>query len=377
MRSLCFLKNTNLSTFKIEITDLVFGGDGIGKLNGKVCFVPLSAPGDVVEISITEDKRDFSRGQIERILHKSPLRIDPPCEYFAKCGGCNWQHLAYHTQLEMKEKLVTSLFRKSFGEAWTYRGIQRSPQEFHYRNKIGLKWDGKRVGYFHRKSHEHLSVSQCMIADETINLKIPALEEGLRQAAQKPHLEKTYFLYADSLHTELSFSQVNEAVNEFMKKDVLELVNGMEPSAFFDFYSGQGNFTFPIYEKLKEAFQVVATSAVEFDAQMVAEARRLSGKRKIRITHAKVEDFLRREKIPDKSLVLLDPPRMGCHALVMDALLHSATQKIIYVSCNPTTLHRDLKLLLKMGNYRLESMKCFDMFPQTDHIEVVAEIVPN
>ncbi len=363
-----------MSTFKIEITELVFGGDGIGKLDGKICFVPLAAPGDVLEIHIAEDKKDFSRGQIHKILQSSPLRIEPPCEYFEKCGGCNWQHLAYQTQIETKERLVTTLFRKSFGEEWIFRGMQASPREFHYRNKIGLKWNGASLGYFQRKTHEHLTVQRCMIADETINSKILVLADELRTSKQKVDLEKTHYIYADSQQTELSFSQVNEDVNGLMKEDVLQLVN-TEPSLFFDFYSGQGNFTFPIYEKLREMFKAVATHAVEFDSQMVAEARRLSGKRKIQVTHAKVEDFLRREKIPDQALVVLDPPRAGCHSLVIDALSHSSPQKIIYVSCNPMTLHRDLKQLMRNKKYRLSSVKCFDMFPQTDHIEVVAEIV--
>ncbi|MFN8943780.1 MAG: TRAM domain-containing protein, partial [Pseudobdellovibrionaceae bacterium] len=123
-------------THKIEITDLVFGGDGIGKLNGKVCFVPLSAPGDLVEVIITEEKKDYSRGQIQNILQASADRSVPPCQYFEKCGGCNWQHLSYPSQVKYKQQLVESHFRRSFGEAWKLRDFQMSPLQFEYRNKI-------------------------------------------------------------------------------------------------------------------------------------------------------------------------------------------------------------------------------------------------
>jgi 23S rRNA (uracil1939-C5)-methyltransferase len=365
-----------LLTHKIEITDLVFGGDGIGKLNGKVCFVPLSAPGDLVEVIITEEKKDYSRGQIQNILRASADRAVPPCQYFEKCGGCNWQHLAYPSQVKYKQQLVESHFRRSFGEVWKLRDFQISPLQFEYRNKIGLKWNGSKLGYFQKRSHEHLPIKKCLIADDSINNQIAPLENDLVKQSILPDKDKTYYLYskAGAADAEMNFSQVNEQVNVLMKEDVLSLLPENMPSAFFDFYAGHGNFTFLIYEKLKEKFKTVSTIAVEYDATMARKGRLLAGKRKIQFFHAKVEDYLRREKIPSAAFVLLDPPRGGCDALVIDALLHCKAQKIVYVSCNPTTLHRDLKSLLKYNTYQLESLRCFDMFPQSDHVEVVAEI---
>lgn len=377
MKLLCSLKNTNLLTSKIEITDLVFGGDGIGKLDGKVCFVPLTAPGDVVEVRITEEKKDYSRGEVVQILQPSTARVVPPCEYYEKCGGCNWQHLNADVQAGTKEKLVKTLFQKSFGDQWLWRGIVRSPKVLHYRNKIGLKWSGEKLGYFQRRSHVHLPIRSCLIADESINQQINSYEDKLKSAKTPSDDKKTYFIYSSSESAQegLQFSQVNDAVNVLMKECVLSLLPQEEPTFFYDFYAGHGNFTFPTHEKLKEQFKTIPTMAVEYDAEMVQAGRKQAGKRKIQFTHAKVEDYLRREKLVDGALVLLDPPRAGCDDLVIDALLYSSVKKIIYVSCNPTTLHRDLKRLLSKKTFHLVSMQCFDMFPQTDHVEVVAEIV--
>ena len=339
--------------------------------------MPLTAPGDVVEVRITEEKKDYSRGEIVQILQPSAQRVDPPCEYYQKCGGCNWQHLNPDFQVGMKEKLVQTLFRKSFGEDWVWRGIVKSPKSFHYRNKIGLKWSGDRLGYFQRRTHEHLPIKTCLIADETINRQLADYESKLKATVKTVDPKKTYFIYSssDSVQEGLPFSQVNDDVNVFMKEDVLGLLPKEEPSAFYDFYAGHGNFTFPVYETLKEQFKTIPTVAVEYDPEMVQIGRQHAGKRKIQYLYAKVEDYLRREKLASGALVLLDPPRGGCDELVIDALLSSSVQKIIYVSCNPTTLHRDLKKLLSHKTFQLVSMRCFDMFPQTDHVEVVAEIV--
>ncbi len=339
--------------------------------------MPLTAPGDVLEIRITEDKNDYCRGEVVQVLQPSKLRVVAPCEYYEKCGGCNWQHLSTEFQVQMKERLVKNLFQKTFGEDWDWRGMTPSPHLFNYRNKIGLKWNGHQLGYFQRRTHEHLAIHHCLIAEESINQQLPLFEKKLRQSKEPASEKKTYFIYSeiDAARDALQFSQVNDRVNALMIDQVLSLLPTVQPEAFYDFYAGHGNFTFPTYEKLKELTKATPTIAVEYDREMAIAGRVRAGKRKIQFHHCKVEDYLRREKLIPRSLVLLDPPRGGCDDLVMDALLHSSVSKIIYVSCNPMTLHRDLKRLLSKSTFQLVSMQCFDMFPQTDHVEVVAEIV--
>lgn len=376
-------------TVEVRIDDVAIGGEGIARINGKVCFVPYAVPGDRLSIKIIEDKKDFSRGEIVSLLEPSPSRRSAPCPVFGQCGGCLWQNIEIESQENFKSKLVKELLnRKLPHQSFEFLPLVRSPQEFFYRNRITLKFNGKQLGYFGRRSHDFVPIDHCHLADKRINEALPEILKSL-QSVKKPHKKgedvssvkisldpsgtvKWALTHEKDLAS--GFSQVNTLQNEALVNLVKDWIHIPASKVFYDFYAGSGNFTFPI-DVAKRFQQVIA---VEYDSGLTQEARKASDlKKHFQFYTAKVEDFVSEIVLKTQSTFLVDPPRGGCEEPVMRALAHADPDQIIYVSCHPASLARDLERFFRVaptGAYKLKRVVCFDMFPQTDHIETVAEI---
>lgn len=359
---------------------MTLGGDGLARHQGLVYFVPLAAPGDRVAVEIFEKKKNFARAKIVSFIEKSNLRVDPPCPYYGDCGGCNWQHLQYEEQLRQKEGIVRENLEK-IGVPFELKKIIPSEKQFFYRNRISVKSEAEKLGFYSRKSHDIVDVQKCMISEESVNAELSALRKKALKAAPSSYLihyneqGKVVSHPADIEAESLGFSQVNTAQNERLIKETLALSEGRYDT-ILDLYAGSGNFTFPLMEQHRSALVV----GVEFSQKSVALAQKriqslnLSPK-KIQFFRADVQHFLKRALPQGKTLILLDPPRTGCEESAIKSIAEMKPSKMIYISCNPATLSRDLSRLkaFSKSSFSLRAQP-FDMFPQTDHIETLVEV---
>jgi 23S rRNA (uracil1939-C5)-methyltransferase len=369
---------------EIEIEKLSFGGDGIGRLDGLVYFVPFSAPRDRLKVQVIEKKKNFVRAEIVEILSPGPSRIQAPCPVFGRCGGCTWQHISYEEQLRQKQQIVEEQLKRLIPIGLQVDPIIPSPKPFRYRNRVQLKYDGKQLGFFERQSHSIVDISDCPITEEVITKEIPILKAELDHKNSAPvakiellrtpwnQIEKAF---EDSPYEGVGFSQVNSAQNENLLSKTLEWMNGLKSSVVYDLYAGAGNFTFPLMDQFTHAY----FEAVELSEKSVQAAQKLIrdqniSPRRIKFYLSDVELYLKRRPLEPDSLVLLDPPRAGCSENVIRILAGQKVQKIFYISCNPAALARDLERFKRFGPWVPLRVQPFDMFPQTDHVETLVEL---
>lgn len=356
----------------ISIDRLAFGGEGVGRDEGKVVFVPWTAPGDKVRAQIVSDHGRFERGEIVEILEKSPDRIDPLCPVFGRCGGCQWQHLGYETQLKAKEEILRETLERVGQVRVAILPIIPSPQPWHYRQRIQLKVDPEgRIGFYRSRSHEVVTFEECKIADPRLNERLAEMKKE-----SEPRPEGDFELSLAGNNGDV-FSQVNPEQNKKLVQLVLDNSFGNAESAFtrkkilVELYAGSGNFTFPLAGRVGQVIAVESSSEAVRQGQekMVA-----SGIENIEWIEGHVEWGLKkiyRKKIsPD--ILVLDPPRRGAKE-ILDLISLIRPRLLVYVSCDPVTLSRDLRELLRR-HYRLERIQPIDMFPQTYHVESVVRL---
>ncbi len=352
------------------------GGRGVGRHEGRVVFVPFTAPGDIVKVKITADKGRFLEGEIVEVLSASEKRREPPCEVFGHCGGCRWQHIEYAEQLIQKQNIIKSSFRtyeKKF-EALQLKEIIPADSEWNYRNRVQLHSDGKQIGFYKRGSRDVVAIENCKIAESTLNDDLKKLIPKDFSGEQKLEIALTedqrLVRRLGSQPPESSyFSQVNTAQNRKLIDTVLGVLQTLPESEVLDLYCGAGNFTFPI----ADLWPKQKITGIELSAQNIAYAK---GKSKehhnIEWETADVARYLKKLATLRAKTVVLDPPRLGCDREVIAQLLRLQPENILYISCNPTTLARDLSLMRESGRYVPSFVQGFDMFPQTEHVECLS-----
>ncbi len=321
-------------------------------------FVHATAPGETVRARVLTRKARFWTAEVIEILQPSPWRRTPPCPVANQCGGCCWQHVEYSEQVIQKRKILSASLRglRKQGGEWEDLPFQPAPNEFHYRNRIQLQNRNGQFGFFTKRSHDLVTVDECWIADPQINSQLSNL---------KPQTAPKIEIAVNS--QDGGFSQVNAAQNTVLKSLVLARIKG-NPEWVLDLYAGSGNFTGPLAEKLKSAI-----AAIELSAAAVQRGRRQI--QNVTWHAGDVAEVLQQlEPSKGAGLVLLDPPRLGCTVKVLEQLVRHAPKQIIYVSCNPTTFARDAEHLVRSGRYLVESVQGLDMFPQTEHVELVASL---
>lgn len=376
---------------ELKIEKLSLGGDGIARKDGLVYFVPMTAPGDLILAQVLETKKNFAKARLTKILEPSPNRIEAPCKYYGECGGCNWQHLDYPTQVAQKDQIVKEQLRSFANDKAQFLPIISSPKDFRYRNRIQLKYKKPHLGFFARRSHSVVDIEDCLICEEPV---ADAFSKARKMVGDKkldevpkielllnPQSENVEISFEDSPFDGVGFSQVNRFQNENLIAKTIEwALEGYDPSApyFYDLYAGAGNFTFPLIEKLPKC-ESVAVELSEKSVKLAHEKMKALkfAPKKLRFFVSDVELFLKRNPLQKNSLVLIDPPRVGCSENTIKYLAQQQINRILYISCNPSALARDIQRLKQFSkqNWRLTRVQPFDMFPQTDHVEVLAELI--
>jgi len=412
---------------QVEIESIAFGGSGVAREGGKVIFVKGGVPRDVLEVRIIKDKGSYAEAIIENIITPSPERAEPACEVFGTCGGCQLQNLRYDAQLKEKENMLRETLRRTGGfDDLSVEPIFPSKSEYAYRTRVRLaawyyagRWH---IGYNIGGTHRKVGITSCPISDGPINGAIGRIASVLysfdrpefplefvqissdgstayislvarsgkqpgalnvlaKHLGRFPETENVSIRGRSEAEFEFElsgmkflanpsvFTQSNPSVNEAIVSTVLEWAASAEGISILDLYSGIGNFSIPL---AKAASKVLSVEINRFPAALARKNAEINGVKNISFVTAPsaeaVSELVQKGETFD--LIVLDPPREGAKE-ILEGIAALSTGKIIYVSCDPVTLSRDLKRLKELG-WDPRCVRPFDMFPQTYHVESVS-----
>jgi tRNA/tmRNA/rRNA uracil-C5-methylase (TrmA/RlmC/RlmD family) len=363
----------------LTIDDIAFGGEGVGRVNDFVVFVPFVLVGERVEVEIIEVKKNFARAKLLRVEKPSSERVEPACGYFGKCGGCQYQHVQYAVQLRLKQKQIADLFERvgKFSPDLIAPVIP-CPQPFGYRNRIMVRsqWN---------KPEQKLNLGfvrwDCGLVEDIAECKIaePALNEQLQHVRAHPPPRGGLKVVLRTLPEDWDVPPDSFFQNNFfLLPKLVETVRGFLSAAgsrhLVDLYCGVGFFG------IEMADAVESFIGVEYDQRAIKSARHNAAARNIgngEFVAQAVEDVLLelgKRFSPQTTTVLLDPPRKGCLPQTLEMLRELRPAQVIYVSCHPATMARDLNLMCADGVFGLARVQPLDMFPQTQHVECVAAL---
>ncbi len=425
------MSQTNPKTLhSLEIDNLSHGPFGVGRIDGKAVMVTETAPGDTVDALIVESKDRYARGRLSRVIHPSPLRQTAPCRYVGACGGCSWQHLRYGAQLEAKQRnVVEALKRIGRIDNFELLPIIPSPKEYRYRRRIRLHTGGNgKLGFFRAFSHDIVEIGDCLIAAPVLSAMIDPLRRWVRRETipfleleivmservkpivvvgrvardylpqdeqaclrlmehhetiggvvlQGPRWRKTWgettisLPIMDDLRTAVeadAFTQVNSEANQRIVVELLQSGAFTPEDRVLELFCGAGNFTLPLAKRVRQVVAVEDCRPAIASAKLSAQFNGLDNIRWMAAPAAVAVARLRKRHGAFSRLVL-NPPRSGAKGMARD-LASFGADKILYVSCDPPTLARDLGALTSRG-YKLRSIQTFDLFPQTYHVEALA-----
>lgn len=352
------------------IHDVAFGGSGVGRLpDGKVLFVPYTLAGEVVRARLRKNKKGFSEGELLEVLTSSPHRVEPPCVYFQKCGGCQYQHATYAEQLRIKEKQVGDTLKRIGGfDSLPELQVMAAQKPLGYRNKISVHSGANgEFGFYKASSRDVVDVELCLIASDGLNAELQKLRAMRSRPAHIALNDES--LRGDS--PEGSFHQVNTVMAKLLLDWIREQVGHNPNLGLLDLYCGAGFFSIGLADRFGKVCGMDRDERA-IDAGARSVVRR--GIKNVQFFAADVRDRIEwflKDLPMEETMVLLDPPRDGLSRNVVSVLAAAPWKRMVYVSCDPATLSRDLKeLTTDEMKRKIVSIGLFDMFPQTAHIEV-------
>lgn len=378
---------------EIRIERILPGGVGLAHAEGKTVLVSLAAPGDHLRVQVEREQGNVLFASVVEVLTPSPVRVEPPCPYFGRCGGCDFQQLTYEAQLAAKAEIISDcLQRIARLDHVPPINVHPSPKNWQYR--VRATWqidhDKRQIGYYERGSRRVCDVEYCAVL-------MTELEETFEQVratdwAEFPpdlkHLDAVagenevslWPPFAEFETNELSMRVGNEVyqynaesffqINPALLPELIEFaLSDVGGETALDLYCGVGLFTLPLARRFENVVGVEANPvATRFARRNLDQA----GLTNARVVTATVAGWVRANKNTDLvDFVLLDPPRAGAESVLIQGILALQPKLISYVSCDPATLARDLRKLIA-GGYTIDSMAGFDLFPQTHHVETVA-----
>ncbi len=386
-----------------NIINLEHHGRGVAKENNIPTFIENALPGEKIIYEIIKDKKKYKEGKILEIIEKSKDRVNPICPYYNECGGCNLMHINYEKQLEFKENKLKEILEKFKIKTKINEIIKSEP--INYRNKITLKVD-KKIGLYKRKSNELINITNCLLADSKINDIIKKLSEetlnDITEVVIKEADNKIMIQYKSTKenitlpHISADSIYLNDALlegNNQLTKTINDIKYVISPNAFFqvnynsmhklyqiikencgknknilDLYCGSGTIGLFLAQEAKSIV------GIEINENSIRDAEKNKIINKIENIEFKLGPT---KKIVNNlkkqfDVIIVDPPRAGLDNETIDFLNKSNCKKIIYVSCDPFTLARDLKIL--ESNYIIQEVTPVDMFPNTYHVECVVTL---
>jgi len=386
----------------VTVEKLVYGGDGLARLDGRVVFAPFVLPGERIRVQPEQEKPGLVHARTLAVVEAAAERVAAPCPVFGRCGGCHYQHAGYPYQLAAKRSILAEALRRV--------GKMEAPAEiavlagepWGYRNRVQLHVGGGKLGFREGRSHKMCAIGQCPIASPKINQAIEILSRMLPDR-RWPRMVRSLELFTDETSVQLNVIETERPVakrffewcaenipgmvegaldyngrfrvsrgsffqvNRFLLDELVEAATaGAEGDTAFDLYAGVGLFAPALARKFRSVTAVESGAGAVRDCEFNAQR---AGCGNVRVEARLVEEFLQeRERPPD--FVLLDPPRAGLGKVVVQRLAELQPRQVAMVACDPATLARDLAGMVAAG-YRVERIAMIDLFPQTYHLEAV------
>lgn len=392
---------------EVKIFDLNDNAEGVGKIDNKIVFIENALPGDIVKINNLIDHNNYYEAKLSKIIESSPNRITPKCPYHDLCGGCQLMNLTYNEQLHYKKTKVIKIFKR-------YCNIEILPNiissnQYHYRNKITFQVVNGQLGLYKTKSNDLIEIDQCFLISTKMNTLIPILKEinlkDVNQIMLREAKDKIMIQFLGSINKDEVLEKLTNKVDSIYENNNLiygqkKLTTCLEkfnyhisPASFFQVNTNQ---TINLYNKIREHLKennhnvldlYCGTASIgiyiskicnnvegiEINASSVKDAHdniALNNLTNISVKEGSVAKFLTSKKYYDT--IIVDPPRSGLDKITKKTLLEIKAKKLIYVSCNPITLARDINILKEL--YTIEAITLFDMFPNTYHVESVVSL---
>ena len=374
---------------QLRIERLASGGEGVGREEGgRVVFVPATAPGDLARVRLVEEQKRFARAELVELLEAGPERVEPRCPLVGECGGCAWQHVSYAQQCRSKAERVADAFaRVARLELPAPVECTPCPEPFGYRSRARVGFRDGVVGFRRIRSHSLCAAATCPVL-------VPALDQALGRLATKPpggdgeltlaagddgavcitgdgRKGPAIEILAGETPIRVSpgvFFQANALLRSSLAGAVHELAG--EGIRALELFAGSGYFTVGLAERFEQVLVVESHGRATRD---LASNLGAAGRDNVEVVTGMAERKLDSRRLCDfaPELVLLDPPRKGLDRVASDRIADLGAARIVYVSCDPATHARDCGRLAKRG-YRLTSLRAFDLFPQTPHVEAIA-----
>ncbi|MFD1020991.1 23S rRNA (uracil(1939)-C(5))-methyltransferase RlmD [Thalassobacillus hwangdonensis] len=439
-------------TIELTFEDLTHEGDGVGKVNGYPLFVPYGLPGEKALVKVIKVKKNFGFGKLLEVQESSPERVEPPCDVFYQCGGCQLQHMSYDMQLEMKQKQVKDAMRKiGHLEHVPVHPVKGMKDPWRYRNKVSMpvgERDGRLVaGFYQKRSHNIIDMDTCVVQEESNDRMVEAVRRiaerhGIRAYDEKnnrgvlrhimvrtgkntqdvmvvlvtrtknlPNQEElideirdaypsvksivqnvnykrtnvilgpeTNVLWGEEYIYDTigdikfaisakSFYQINPTQTKTLYDQALEYAALTGSEQVIDAYCGIGTISLFLAQQAKKVYGVEVVPEAVADAKENAKLNRIDNAEFYVGQAEKIMPWWKSQGLaPD--VIVVDPPRKGCDEALLQSMLDMQPERIVYVSCNPSTLARDLRVL-EDGGYETKEIQPVDMFPQTSHVEAV------
>lgn len=401
-------------TETVTIEKLIYGGDGLARLaDGRTLFVPGVVSGEKVEVEITELRRTFARGRLTQVIEASPDRIEPRCPHYGRCGGCHLQHLSYPAQVAAKSEFIREALQRIGGLNWSEPIPIRTGPEWHYRNRTQFKLHfnphtkQSEAGFFAAHSHRIEPITECQVLDPSLNQVLTRLThlpsthisaavvtlDLATDAAAGQDSSESASISASLPFVGLStrpivrqvagfqyrfdtecFFQVNSFLLDTLVKEVLSsLTSSPDAKAIaVDLYAGVGLLTLPLAHRFHRVFAAEAAPHTAHFAEINLNANQIPN---VTFQRLSTEEWLieHLDLVDQVAFAVVDPPRAGLSPEVVDGLINLRPQRLVYVSCDPSTLARDVRRLSTAG-FVIEAITGIDFFPQTYHIETVVQM---
>ena len=374
---------------RVTIEKLVYGGAGLARTEQGVVFVPRTAPGDVVEVDLVERKADYAVARVTALLEPSADRQSPTCPNYDSAGCCHWQHIRYPRQLEIKEAILRETIQRTGRISWDAPIPVLSGPELHYRLRASFHVHKRTLGFVEERSHRVVAIPECSALSPELNAFIPQGNEILA-GQDMTEVREVHAISGPPVLATFGRKRVGQGPARINVKDC---IFDLHPDAFFqtnryllagfldsvlnnatgatrvlDLFCGSGFFTVPLANVAGEVLGVESSRAGVKQARFNAT---LNQKANTRFFEGSVEEALKSSPDLRPDLIVMNPPRTGAGREVAGLAAGLGAERLVYVSCNPSTFAREAPAIIARG-YALESLTLVDQFPNTYHIEMVA-----
>lgn len=360
--------------YEVSIIDYDHKGRGMARINDKIVFIPDTMVGEIVKIEITLDKKKFMEGKVIEYIKKSDDRIDNLCPYYKLCGGCDLLHLPYSKQLEYKYNKIKNIISRYVKEEIKINDIVPSDNQFNYRNKVVLHSKDNKIGYYSKGSNDIIEIDNCLLLNDKLNNYIKTITNKKEDVILRTNGDLVLdndetikmsigkYNYLVSLD---SFFQINDNVTYKLYEKIKEYCNSTKEDNILDLYCGTGTIGIYLSDKCNKVLGIEINKQAIKDADKNKELNNIDN---IEFVASDVSKVINKVKF-SPSIIVVDPPRAGLDEFTIKEIVKMNPKRLIYTSCDPMTLARDLNILKYYFN--IKEITPFDMFPNTYHVENV------